>query len=42
MILGKPGRVLADMETPTNATRAEMAEFEDRVLDIIEDNEVVG
>ncbi|MDE0028849.1 MAG: ATP-binding cassette domain-containing protein [Deltaproteobacteria bacterium] len=42
VILGKPGRVLADMETPTNATRAEMAEFEDRVLDIIESNEVVG
>jgi hypothetical protein len=30
------------METPTNATRAEMAEFEDRVLDIIETNKVVG
>ena len=42
VVLGKPGRVLADIETPTNATRAEMAEFEDRVLDIIENNEVVG
>ena len=42
VVLGKPGRVLADMETPTDATRAEMAELEDRVLDIIENNEVVG
>jgi len=42
VVLGKPGRVLADMETPTNATRAEMGEFEDRVLDIIENNEVVA
>jgi hypothetical protein len=41
VILGRPGRVLADIETPTNASRAEMAEFEDRVLDIIENNEVV-
>jgi len=39
---GKPGRVLGDMETPTNATRAEIAEFEDRVLDIMENNEVVA
>ena len=38
VVLGKPGRVLADMETPTHATRAEMAELEDRVLDIIENN----
>ena len=42
VILGKPGRVLADMGTPTNATRAEMAEFEERVLDIIETNEVIA
>jgi len=42
IVLGKPGRVLTDMETPTNANRAEMADFEDRVLEIIEKNEVVA
>lgn len=41
VILGKPGRVLHDIKTPSNANRAEMAEFEDYVLDIIERNEVV-
>ena len=41
VILGKPGKVLADMETPTNATRAELAELEDQVLDIIENNRAV-
>ena len=42
IVLGKPGRVLADMITPNNASRAEMAEFEDEVLEIIERNEVVA
>ncbi len=41
IVLGKPGRVLYDVKTPSNASRAELAEFEDHILDIIEKNEVV-
>ena len=39
--MGKPGRVLYDVKTPSNASRMELAEFEDQILDIIEKNEVV-
>ena len=41
IVLGKPGRVLYDIQSPTNVSRAETAEFEDRILDIIETNQVV-
>lgn len=41
IVLGRPGRVLYDVQTPANASRAEMAEFEDRILEIIETNQVV-
>lgn len=41
IVLGKPSRVLYDVKTPSNASRAELAEFEDHILDIIEKNEVV-
>lgn len=42
VVLGKPGRVLYDTKTPSGASRAELAEFEDRIIEIIEKNEVVS
>jgi NitT/TauT family transport system ATP-binding protein len=42
IVLGKPSRVLYDMRTPAAASRAEAAELEDRILAIIEANEVLA
>ncbi|MBI3089437.1 MAG: ATP-binding cassette domain-containing protein [Candidatus Tectomicrobia bacterium] len=39
IVLGKPSRVLYDVQCPTRASRAELVEFEERILDIIERNE---
>ena len=41
IVLGKPSRVLYDVKTPSKASRVELAEFEDQILDIIEKNEAV-
>lgn len=41
IVLGKPSRVLYDMRTPVAVSRAEAAELEDRIMAIIETNEVV-
>lgn len=41
VVLGKPSRVLYDTKTSSGASRAELAEFEDHILEVIEKNEVV-
>jgi NitT/TauT family transport system ATP-binding protein len=42
VVLGKPTRVLYDIRTPAAVSRAEAADLEDRIMTIIEMNEVVG
>lgn len=41
IVLGKPSRVLYDVRTPVGVSRAQAADLEDRILTIIEANEVV-
>lgn len=40
VVLGKPSRVLYDMQTPHLGSRADAAELEDQIMSIIEKNEV--
>lgn len=41
IVLGKPSRVLYDIQTPRLGSRADAAELEDQIMSIIEKNEVV-